>query len=232
MREERKVTVNGESHTVVISDEREALLAASAAGRASVAVWDGKNGEFLPAAFAVESPEDADEEFLQRVVRRKLGLPWEICRTGRLIIREFAESDADSIPPGETGGPGDGIFQDREKLQAYIGQQYGFCQYGIWAVTDKESGRLVGMAGFGPPAGDMDGLEMGYHIFAPWRRRGYGLESCRAVLEWERREIGLPVWARIHRDNTPSLRLAGRLGFQVFREEKEILYLIQNKKEI
>ena len=141
-------------------------------------------GNFLPAAFAVESPEDADEEFLQRVVRRKLGLPWEICRTGRLIIREFAESDADSIPPGETGGPGDGIFQDREKLQAYIGQQYGFCQYGIWAVTDKESGRLVGMAGFGPPAGDMDGLELGYHIFAPWRRRGYGLESCRAVLEW------------------------------------------------
>ena len=67
MREERKVTVNGESHTVVISDEREALLAASAAGRASVAVWDGKNGEFLPAAFAVESPEDADEEFLQLV---------------------------------------------------------------------------------------------------------------------------------------------------------------------
>ena len=174
----------------------------------------------------------ADEEFLQRVVRRKLGLPWEICRTGRLIIREFAESDADSIPPGETGGPGDGIFQDREKLRAYIGQQYGFCQYGIWAVTDKESGRLVGMAGFGPPAGDMDGLELGYHIFAPWRRRGYGLESCRAVLEWERRELGLPVWARIHRDNTPSLRLAGWLGFQVFREEKEILYLIQNKKAI
>ena len=215
MREERKVTVNGESHTVVISDEREALLAASAAGRASVAVWDGKNGEFLPAAFAVESPEDADEEFLQRVVRRKLGLPWEICRTERLIIREFAESDADSIPPGETGGPGDGIFQDREKLRAYIGQQYGFCQYGIWAVTDKESGRLVGMAGFGPPAENMDGLA-----------------SCRAVLEWERREFGLPVWARIHRDNTPSLRLAGRLGFQVFREEKEILYLIQNKKAI
>ena len=105
MREERKVTVNGESHTVVIADEREALLAASAAGRASVAVWDGKNGEFLPAAFAVESPEDADEEFLQRVVRRKLGLPWEICRTGRLIIREFGDRGMGFSRTGRSCGP-------------------------------------------------------------------------------------------------------------------------------
>ena len=35
--------------------------------------------------------EDADEEFLERIARRHLGLPWTICETERLILREIAE---------------------------------------------------------------------------------------------------------------------------------------------
>ena len=81
MRQERTVVVDGVSRTVVISDEREALRAAEAAGRASVALWDGSSGEFLPAMFAVEDLQDADEEFLERAVRRKLCLPWVLCTT-------------------------------------------------------------------------------------------------------------------------------------------------------
>ena len=180
MREERMIVVDGISRTVVISDEREALLAADAAGRASVAVWNGDREEFLPSAFAVGDPADADGEFLERVVRRKLGLPWTIRETGRLLIREFAEEDSEQVPREECLGPGDEVFADREKLRAYIRCQYGISQYGIWAAVEKESGRLVGKIGFAPPEDGREGLELGYHIFRPWRRMGYGLEGCQA----------------------------------------------------
>lgn len=230
MREERSIVVDGISRTVVISDEREALLAADAAGRASVAVWDGTAGEFLPALFAVERPEDADEELLERAVRRKLGLPWVIAVTKRLLIREFTEEDFAEIPKNESAGPGDGIFSDREKLSAYIRQQYGFCQYGIWAAVERESGRLAGELGFSPAEGE-DGLEIGYHIFKPWRGKGYALEGCLAALAWEERELNLPVRARIKRENIPSLRLAERLGFVREREENGLVILLREPQK-
>ena len=210
MREERTVIIDGKPYTAVLSDEREALLAADAAGRASVALV-GNCGEFLPAAFAVERAEDADREFLERAVRRRLGLPWVICETERLIIREFAEEDWERIPGEECMGPGDEIFSDREKLKAYIRRQYGFFQYGIWAAVRREDGALVGKVGFAPWEGDEEAVELGYHIFRPWRRRGYGREACLAALEWEKRELGVPVLARIAADNKASQGLAASL---------------------
>lgn len=221
MREERTVTVDGMPCTVVISDEKEALLAADAAGRASVALWR-EGGEFLPAAFAVERPEDADEEFLERVARRKLGLPWVIAGTERLILREFGEGDFEEMEAAAEDsdglGPDAAVFQNRETFLAYIRRQYPFFQFGIWAAVERESGRIVGRLGFGLPEDGREGLELGYHIFAPWRGRGYGREGCKAALEWQKRELGLPVYARIHRENTASQRLAASLGFVRERE--------------
>lgn len=231
MREERMIVVDGISRTIVISDEREALLAADAAGRASVAVWNGDREEFLPSAFAVGDPADADGEFLERVVRRKLGLSWTIRETGRLLIREFAEEDSEQVPREECLGPGDEVFADREKLRAYIRCQYGISQYGIWAAVEKESGRLVGKIGFAPPEDGREGLELGYHIFRPWRRMGYGLEGCQAVLDWEEKELALPVYVRIRKDNLASLRLAEKLGFSGKMEENGYFYLFWPPKE-
>ena len=112
MQEIRYVNVNGNRIPVLISDEREALLAAKAAGRAVVELLGsqgcgpgsqgrgpgaegpdagetGASGDsgLGTAEFAVEHLEDADDEFLERVVRRKLGLPWKIYQTERLLIR-------------------------------------------------------------------------------------------------------------------------------------------------
>lgn len=223
MREERTVIVEGRPYTVVLSDEREALLAAEAAGRASVAV-ESSRGEFLPAPFALERIEDGDPEFLERVVRRKLGLPWVIRETERLILREFTEEDAEQVPEDECMGPGDGIFLDREKLRAYIRRQYGFFQYGIWAAVRREDGVLVGKIGFAPWEGEEEGLELGYHIFRPWRKRGYGREGCLAALEWAWQELDLPVLARIPLGNRASEQLARSLGFRAEREDGEFRY--------
>ena len=113
LREDLSRVVAGCCPTVVFSVVWAAVVAAEAAGRASVAVWNGDREEFLPSAFAVEDPADADGEFLERVVRRKLGLPWTIRETGRLLIREFAEEDSEQVPREDCLGPVDEVFADR-----------------------------------------------------------------------------------------------------------------------
>ena len=113
MTREYDVTVEGRLHRVVISDEKEALLAAKAAGKASVSLWSREGaGETFLTRHAVESLDDATGEYLEKVVRRELGLPWEIAETRRLRIREFqAEDRIRSVGPlgpqaGLSGGQG------------------------------------------------------------------------------------------------------------------------------
>ena len=79
---EREVTIAGQTYPVILSDENEALQAAKAAGRAIVGLWR-ENEEKQPADYSsclylITDPEDADETFLERVVRRHLALPWFI----------------------------------------------------------------------------------------------------------------------------------------------------------
>lgn len=73
--------------------------AAKAAGRAIVGLWreDTQGNEWCAADTLIADVEDADEEFLGRIARRHLGLPWAICETERLKIREIAEGDYEEI---------------------------------------------------------------------------------------------------------------------------------------
>lgn len=38
-----------------------------------------------------------DDVYLERIVRRSLGLPWRICETERLLIREFTKEDGTRV---------------------------------------------------------------------------------------------------------------------------------------
>lgn len=258
---ERTVVTDGIPVKVTVSDEQEALLAAYAAGGAVVGFWDRMTaGKCLaPAEYLVESMEAADGLFLERVARRRLRLPWVIAETERLIIREFVLGDLENIAGVEEAGPGDGIFIKEETLKAYIDCQYRFYEYGIWAVVEKESGRLIGKAGISgfswggalmtgtrttgmsttgtataeaPTAGtpttetataetptteaqETPLLELGYHIFAPWRQKGYAKEACEAIISYASEYLTDRLYARINENNNPSARLAEGLGFRL-----------------
>ncbi len=147
---ERKVLIDNKSYMVVVSDEIQALLAAKAAGRAVVGVTEGSRRDMGGIPYVVPAPEDATEELLELVLRRHLGLPWFIERTGRLVIREFVREDAPAIPQEEYGREEE-IFRSPELLALYIKNQYGFYEYGTWAVVHRETGELIGMAGVSNP---------------------------------------------------------------------------------
>ncbi len=226
---EQEITVEGSVFQVTISDDHEALRSAFAEGRAVVGLWDGGRTDqnLAPAAYVVESLQDVDDEFLERMVRRRRGLPWNIVRTERLTIREFVPQDFASIPDEPEAGISGALFLKEESLKDYIRHQYGFYEYGIWAVADRKTGLLVGKAGISnlELAGQEEFLkaiknndtpvELGYHIFSPYRQKGYGKEACRAILTYASLAVSERIYARIHEQNCGSIKLAEDLGFRL-----------------
>jgi RimJ/RimL family protein N-acetyltransferase len=67
-----------------------------------------------------------------------------------------------------------------------------------------------------------DAVEFGYQVFAAHRRRGYATEATRALMDWAQAEFGVRRFVvSISPGNTPSLRLAARLGFVRVGEEMD-----------
>ena len=166
-------------------------------------------------------------------MRRHIGLPWIIAETDRLLIREFTPDDIAQMPEEPDAWytveerAADKIFYDKDKVEAYIKSQYRFYEYGIWAVVRKADGVIVGKAGVTNleesehgefenktmlPDESAEYLELGYHIFRPYRRQGYAEEACRAVLNYAKEELACPVCARVAKENTASICLLEKLG--------------------
>ncbi|MCI8659145.1 MAG: GNAT family N-acetyltransferase [Lachnospiraceae bacterium] len=219
MVQEQDVMVENTWYRVVISDEAETLLAAKAAGRVIVACLRKDGTEDLSIArYGVEDVELADKRYLERVIRREKNLPWIIWETKELLLREFTKEDSIYVlPEPEDKGP-DQIFYDSEKLSAYIRSQYGFFEYGLWAVVRKEDGRLLGKAGL-TDCSQEGHMELAYHIFAPYRRRGYGEKACRMVLSYVKQEYDCPLYALIEAGNKISAGLLRKLGFHFMGQE-------------
>ncbi|MGL5435967.1 MAG: GNAT family N-acetyltransferase [Lachnospiraceae bacterium] len=216
MIQERYVTINGITCPVVISDCRITLLAASEAGRVIVGYLHPQGDQDLgPAEYLIECLESADDTYLERIVRRRYGLPWQIAETERLTIREFCTEDWSRIPQEPADRDADRIFTDAAMLTAYIGSQYRFYEYGIWAVVRKEDNVIVGKAGVADS--DMR-LELGFHIFVPFRNRGYASEACNAILAYVKEELDCPVYAKTETGNLASVRVLEKLGFTLMEE--------------
>ena len=246
MQEWKIAIVNGREVPVLISDEKEALLAAKAAGRAIVGLWrpGQEMDEIAAARYVVEDPKGVTEGYLERVARRHLGYPWHICETERLLIREMFADDFDEVWNNRIGCG----FGSIEELEAYTKKQYTFYEFGFWALVEKNSGELVGMAGLTLPGtsseeedcgeqlvhyalsvdrcsdeADGETLEIGYHVFPNYRRRGYAKEACQAIIQYGIAELGVSkIVARIAKGNIKSKNLAGKLGF-IEKDRIEVL---------
>lgn len=217
--------IEGQEHTIVISDEQKALSDAAASGRAVLGILNSRDGisqDLSPAKYLTDSLEGITEELLERVVRRHLGYPWIICETDRLVLREFTVADSDFIPKEDTDQEGDQTFYLKEKLEAYIHHQYQFFEYGIWAVVEKRSGSIIGTAGLffleewdRKNRTSICGLQLGYHIFLPCRRKGYAYEACKAVIAYGQDMLeAASLYAKIDTSNEVSIHLAESLGFK------------------
>lgn len=89
------------------------------------------------------------------------------------------------------------------------------------AMSLRDSGEMIGHIGFhdAPGAPHLEewcpgGVEMGFTVFGPHRRRGLALEAAQALMQWAREVHGVSGFVvTISPQNTASQALAARLGF-------------------
>ena len=90
---------------------------------------------------------------------------------------------------------------------------YGF---GLWAVIESASGRMVGFAGLSHPLwlpGWERTVEVGWRLARDAWGHGYATEAGRAGLAYGFERVGLAeIISLIHPGNERSLAVAGRLG--------------------
>ncbi|MCR5255757.1 MAG: GNAT family N-acetyltransferase [Acetatifactor sp.] len=162
-----------------------------------------------------------DRTYFERIHDRLLNKPWFICETERCIIRETTEDDVDSFyelysDPQITEFT-EGLFPDREEEIAYTRDYrekvYGFYEYGIWTVLDRDTGEVIGRAGLTPREG-FDEPEIGFVIGKRWQGKGIATEVCRRIIDYGREELGFTtIRAFVIRENEVSFRLLSKLGF-------------------
>jgi len=85
--------------------------------------------------------------------------------------------------------------------------------YGLWGMELKSSGELIGDCGLTWQQVEVRSeLEIGYHVLARERRRGYATEGARACLDWGFRHTDSAMICSIVRPaNLASCTVAGRV---------------------
>lgn len=195
--------------------------------------------------YVLELCEESTEEesagladYLIRVWQRYVGQPWQIVETERCAVRETVPEDLEYFYEIYSE-PSVALYmedldadpqQEQAKLQAYREQMYGFYEFGMWTVVLKETGRVIGRVGFSLET-EGDGIGaivlqgapwLGYVIGKPWQGKGLALEVCKAILAYARDALEMDLAAaRVQAENTRSIRLLKKLGFQVASTEDQ-----------
>ncbi|MFP6766077.1 MAG: GNAT family N-acetyltransferase [Planctomycetaceae bacterium] len=155
--------------------------------------------------------------------------------TPRLILRCWYATDVDALfelcsDERVMKFVGRGHAWTYERCQAFIQHnqrmlpEHGYCQ---WAVITRDCSRLIGFCGF-VPVGDAAGdgpvrrprtagsgvteLEIGWRLAWDAQKRGYAREAAGAALRWAREAGVHRVYATVQAQNSPSIRLAERIG--------------------
>lgn len=143
----------------------------------------------------------------------------EAIHTQRLILRNFLPQDGVPL---------------REMIAQYMASPYGkfdrqwptdeqsvagvsawFAQGDSYlAVCSRADGGFLGFVSLNP--GEDNAFDLGYCLDFRQHGRGYALEACRAALRHAFEQLGAArITSGTARDNAPSCRLLGRLGFVI-----------------
>jgi RimJ/RimL family protein N-acetyltransferase len=143
--------------------------------------------------------------------------------TERLLLRWFREDDFEQFCEICSDAEvmrflGDGRpmteMEVWRQMATIMGHWY-FRGYGIWAVEEKETGKVVGRIGLIYPAG-WPGFELGWTLGRDSWGKGYATEGARRALEYAFAEMGRDhVISCIAPENVASVRVAERLGEKI-----------------
>ena len=140
-------------------------------------------------------------------------------------MREIQVEDVDRLyeiyeKPGMTDYL-EPLFTDRQEeieyTKSYIRNIYGFYGYGMWIITLRESGTIVGRAGLEwkeEPDIKSYGMELGFLIDADYQGLGLAEEVCNAILRYAFDHLDAEkVYSMVMTQNKASCKLCEKLGF-------------------
>jgi len=105
------------------------------------------------------------------------------------------------------------VEDSEQRLQRLIDHQerHGFS---LWAITDRESGTIMGDAGLILFAHKGPEIELGYRLAKPYWGKGYASEAAAAWVSHGFAELGLErIVAVTHPENAASQRVLEKVGF-------------------
>ncbi len=187
---------------------------------------DNRAQDLSGALYACEEPQELDADYMDRVFRRYMRIPWDVLQTERCFIRETVPEDVPffykiySAPSVTqyTEGLYPEIEQEKKYINDYIDNVYSFYNFGVWTIIKDDTDEIIGRAGFSYREG-YEEPEIGFVIGVPWQRQGYAEEVCRAVLKYGYEELGFTeVQALVKPDNQASVALCRKLGFELKQE--------------
>lgn len=208
----------------------------------AVVYYEKELEKMVSADFIVKGFEEIGIQFLDRVLKRRNHLPWNILYTKRTCVREIMLQDLDELfVLYQEEGITDYIEPLYERSQEevytvnYINHMYYFYGYGMWVVRDKQTGALIGRAGLEHREFQGDTvIELGYVIGKEYQKQGYGYEVCDGIMAYAREQLCLDeIHCFIQAENDPSIRLAEKLGFQVEEDStNETGHLLHFRKNL
>lgn len=178
-------------------------------------------------------------QYLRMIYAHERGEPAQIAQTRHLVLREMCLTDMealyglyDTLKDCPYIEPLYTWEEELEFTKKYIEHMYGFYQYGLWLVFEKESGQLVGRAGI--ENRKIDGAvrqELGYLIGKPWQHKGYAMEICTQIIKYGFHELDLEyLFLCTHKKNQPSISLAKKLGFSSYAADVDGMNIYYKSK--
>ncbi|HEY1462750.1 MAG TPA: GNAT family N-acetyltransferase [Terriglobales bacterium] len=170
-----------------------------------------------------------------------------VLETPRLQLREFVPEDVDALAqvlsdaitmqyypaPYDRQGVADWIERNRRR--------YDDNGYGLWAMTLKSSGELIGDCGLvvqniEETGEEQNEIEIGYRVRRDHWNQGFATEAARACRDYGFSELKAQrLISLVRPENLPSRRVAEKNGMTIWKEIiwanlPHYIYAIQSPK--
>ena len=150
----------------------------------------------------------------------------QILETPRLVLREFSADDADALTLILSDAETMRFYPaplDRAGVEEWIARnrrRYADHGHGLWALTLKLSGELIGDCGLTVQHVDgVDEVEIGYHVRRDLWGHGLATEAARACRDYGFARLAVErLISLIRPENEPSRRVAEKNGMRVWKE--------------
>lgn len=176
---------------------------------------------FLPGKIQIVRPAE------RKIMEIKMML-----ETERLVLRKWAETDAESLyeyAKDPQIGPIAGWPPHKSVEESLNVIQNVFNGAECYAICEKENGKAIGaielkLNGHTDMTDRDDECELGYWLGQPFWGRGYVPEAAREILRHGFKDLGMhTIWCGYYEGNQKSKQVQEKLGFTYHHTDENVL---------